>query len=407
MAQEEDASVIEASAPAGQDAGIDPGSSASDTVEPSASYTGSLVVLDPIEKTLVNLENRHKNVVFDLTTTKGNKAARDARQELVKTRTGAKKAFDTWNAPIKAEQAKGKDRVAEIERRVRALEEPIDQQIKADEARREVERQERERIEAERVATIRARITNISNVPTLAVDMNSAEIQAVIDDIMAMELTEERFAEFLAEAEDTAARVHEKLKQMLESVTRREQDAERLRQQQEELDRQRAELAKQAEELARQKVQQAEEAEKARILEEERQRAAADKAARDAEDAKRAAAGQADAFAHEKAEAVQVVRDATRLRQPLVITCANRRPYPPRLPSVRKLQPPRRGRLTTMSTPQQHWRPSMTSSASTWSRSMARPALRQLTIVTPTSGCPAQSSLSKLYPRPLANPTSL
>ena len=94
-------------------------------------YTGSAVVLDPIERVLVDLETKHKNVVFDLTTTKGDKAARQARKELVQVRTGAAAAYKAWNAPLLEEQRKARDRVKEIEQRVTVLEEPIDAQIKA------------------------------------------------------------------------------------------------------------------------------------------------------------------------------------------------------------------------------------------------------------------------------------
>lgn len=299
-------------------------------------YTGSAAVLDPIERVLAELEVRHKNVVFDLTTTKGDKAARQARKELVQVRTGAAAAYKAWNAPILDEQRKARERVKEIEDRVGLLEAPIDAQIKADEARREQERLERERIEQERVAKIRERITNITNVPLLAVDMGSEEIRAVMEDIMAMPLNEERFGEFLAEAEDTAARVHEKLESMLAAAIQREEQAEQLRLQQEALAQQQRAIAEAQEKLEQQRRDQEAEATRLRILQEEQQRQAADKAARDAEDARRAQAGQSDAFPEEKRQALDVVQADIQVRRASAAAAHAQAPAPVAAPATQQ-----------------------------------------------------------------------
>lgn len=276
-----------------------------------ATYTSSVVVLDPVEKVLVQLEAKYKDVVFDLSTTKGDKEARQARKELIEVRTGGEKAYKSWNAPILAEQKKARERVAEIEQRVRVLEAPIDQQIKADEARRAAEKAERDRIEAERIAKMRGRIATIAGLPTQAVDMSSDDIGLLIEDLQNAPLTEERFGEFLEEAKQLAAQVVGKLKEMRDGVLRREQQAAELARQQEELDRQRAEMARLQEDLERRRAEQAEESRRDQIIREERARFDADKAARDAEDERRQRAGQTDAFAEEKASAIAAVKAAT------------------------------------------------------------------------------------------------
>lgn len=285
-------------------------------------YTGSAAVLDPIERVLTELEVRHKNVVFDLTTTKGDKAARQARKELVQVRTGAAAAYKAWNAPILDEQRKARERVKEIEDRVSLLELPIDAQIKADEARREQERLERERIEQERVAKIRERITNINSLPTLAVDMGSEDIAAVLDDLDVLELTVDRFGEFLDEATATTARVREKLVDMRNAAARREEQAEQMRLQQEALAQQQRQIAEAQAKLEQQRRDQEAEANRLRILQEEQQRQAADKAARDAEDARRAQAGQTDAFPEEKRQALDVVQADIQERRASVAAAA-------------------------------------------------------------------------------------
>lgn len=287
---------------------LDPASTTAATEVQPVTYTGSAVVLDPIEQVLARCEERFANLAFDLTTTKGDKEARAARKELVEIRTGATKAYKNWSGPMQADMKVARDRVAEIERRVRVLEEPIDQQIKADEARRAAEKQERERLEAERVATIRKRIANIASLPTLAVDMDSENIGMVIEDLSIAPINEERFGEFLAEAQQLASDIQKKLHEMRESALRREAQAIELQRQQEELELQRKQIADQQAEIERMRRDQEEATRREEILREERARANAEKAARDAEDARRSAAGQTDAFAEERQQAVEVVK---------------------------------------------------------------------------------------------------
>ena len=273
-------------------------------------YTAAAVVLDPIEEILVGLEEKHKDVVYDLTTTKGDKEARASRSELVKTRTGAAKAYKLWNAPIKDEQELARKRVADITTRVLALEEPLDAQIKADEGRREVARLERERAERERIATIRSRIDTLVSLPLLAVDMDSEDIAAVIDDVALAEITEERFGEFVQEAREASASTATKLQAMHASAQSREAMAKQLLQQQEDIARQRRELEEQAEKLKLDQEAQAERNRQSEILRQETDRHAADKAARDADDARHAASCQADAFPVERREAIDVIEAA-------------------------------------------------------------------------------------------------
>lgn len=127
-----------------------------------------VVQYDRTEARLAELRTRFEGATFDLTTTAGDKAARAARLELVKLRTGLEDQRKAHKAPAvefgKLIDSEAKRLTAEIV----ALEEPIDAQIKADEQRRENERAERERIAAERrqkfegqIATIRGYLEQV------------------------------------------------------------------------------------------------------------------------------------------------------------------------------------------------------------------------------------------------------
>lgn len=284
------------------------------------SFKGAMSIIDPIERVLEEARSKYTNVVFDLTTTKGDKEARRARADIVSIRTSADKAYAEWNKPILAEQRLAREKVAYIKEEVEKLERPIDEQIKADEARREAERQAKAAAEAARVKVIRDRIAVIAGLPTAVVDMSSQEIADVICDLKAAPLTEERFAEFLQEAVDLVGQMLEKLEALRESAHSREERelAIAVAQQQLEEERRAQEVAAAAErerlaaeaaaiEEARRRQEEA--SRTAQILAEEQARRIAEKAARDAADAAAQLKAQQDAFAAEREEAERVLRE--------------------------------------------------------------------------------------------------
>ncbi len=284
-------------------------------------FRGAMSIIDPIEKVLATAREKWAGVVFDLTTTKGNKEARQARAEIVSIRTSADKAYKEWNQPILEQQRLAREKVAYIKDEVLKLETPIDEQITADEARREAERQAKVEAEAARVKTIRDRIAVIAGLPTAVLGMTSPEVDDVISDLRAVPLTEERFAEFLQEASDLVGQMVEKLEAIRNSAAareeaerkleaqRRELEEARLRQEQE-TNAERERLAAQQRELDEARKRQEENERTAQILAQERQRHAEEKAARDAADAAAQLKAQQDAFAAERAEAELVLREA-------------------------------------------------------------------------------------------------
>lgn len=283
-------------------------------------FRGAVAVFSPIEAVLTDVRQKYSNVVYDLTTTKGDKEARQARAELVKVRTSADKAYKDWNQPILEQQRIARDKVAYIKGEVDKLEKPIDDQIKADEDRREAERKAKAEAEVVRIKTIRDRINVIAGLPLAVISMGSEQISAVISDLSSMPLNEERFAEFLDEAVRLTEEMKIKLAEVRDAALAREQEAARIERERQELEqaraRQEAEAALERERLAREaqaledaRQQQEEEANRQRIIAEESQRQAAVNAAKDAQDAAAAIRAQQDAFAEERKAAERVLRE--------------------------------------------------------------------------------------------------
>jgi len=265
-----------------------------------------LAVFDPIEQTLAQIEARHKDVVYDLTTTKGNDAARKARKELVSVRTTADEVYKTWNQPLLAAQKKARELRDGFAARVQLLERPLDEAIKADEDRRAAEKKARDDAEAARIKAIRERIAEIYSLPASCIGKTSSEIETAAVALAMSMIDKEFFAELQGEAEAAADVVRTKLEAMMSAAKASEERAERQRAEAASLAAERAELERQRAELAAQQeaARRAEEERRAaiereweqrrilseRIQAEERQRAEAAAAAERAAEAARAEA---------------------------------------------------------------------------------------------------------------------
>lgn len=245
----------------------------------------AIVEYTQTEAALADMRERLKSVVFDVTTTAGDKAARTARKECVTLRTALEEKRLELNAKdqerIKGRNAEAKRIAAEIE----ALEGPIDSQIKAQEQRKEEERKAREAAERARIAAIQERIDWIREQAAEAVGQPSAVIQERIETLVAYPI-DGTFAELEKQAEGARATTLIRLRAAHAKALEIEAEQARLAAEREELARlkkaeearQAAERARLAEEerlhleaLATQRKQQAEEDRKARqTLEAER-----------------------------------------------------------------------------------------------------------------------------------------
>ena len=223
-----------------------------------------LTEYNPTEAALGELRHRYADVVFDLTTTKGDKEARAARKELVTLRTSLEAKRKELKAPA-LERAKLIDTEAKrIEAAILELEGPIDAQIKADEARRERERQEKAEREAQRVAGLQAGVDAIRGIPVQCVGADSETLRNTIKGLEGASYGDE-FEEFLPLAQRAQADALESLRTMLAKAEAAEAEAQRLAEERAELERQRiaAEEVRQAAEAAAAEVRRQQEAEAA------------------------------------------------------------------------------------------------------------------------------------------------
>ena len=296
--------------------------------------------IDAVAAGITALQEKYRDVVFDVATTKGMADAKAARQEIRQVRYDVERIRKDKGSELKKIATAINDRAAEITSPIRALEDPIDAQIKAEEDRKEAEREAKRQAEAERVAAMNARLDNIRNMPLQAVGASAEEIQQAIEklDGDGLDGFDEVYLPTAQQTKDAALASLQKLlderraldeqaaeleRQRQEQAAREAEEAEARRQQQEREDAERRErqaredadrAARQAEE-DRQRAEQAErdraerEAEEARLAEQRRQLEAEQAAQREAEakaEQERQEAAQraeADRMAREQAEA--------------------------------------------------------------------------------------------------------
>lgn len=266
----------------------------------SGNKAGAVAEYSRVEAGLAELRKKYENVVFDLTTTKGDKEARSARKELVTTRTTLEALRKEHKAPLLAKAKLLDDEAKRITAEIVKLEKPIDDQIRADEARRESERLAREQAERERQARARDLLARIQRSIVEVAGASSEKIRAKIDEVSAVTISAEEFGDFADLALSTRDQVRANLEVLFTSALDAERRAEELRRQEEELRRQREELEAQraaAEAEARRKQEEAE-----RRQREEQERAAAEARAQAQAIANQK---QVDAFSEEREEAIE------------------------------------------------------------------------------------------------------
>lgn len=260
--------------------------------------TTAIVEYDPVEAGLEALRSRYGDVAFDLRSTKGNAEARAARKELVSLRTSLEAKRKELKAPLLARASLVDSEAKRITAEVIKLEQPIDEQIKADEVRREAERREREAAEAKRVARIQDSIRSITETALRAVGKSSA---AIADEIEALELFDvgDDYDEFKPGAQAAKESTLAQLQTLYGAALATEQEATRLQAEREELARQQAEAKRQAE------LQAAELAEAQRI---EREKLSAERA-----EMERQQSAERERIAAEQAEAARVLAEQQRI----------------------------------------------------------------------------------------------
>ena len=205
-------------------------------LRPKVSIGDAIVEFSATEAALTDLRNTYSGAVFDLTTTAGDRAARDARHKFVQLRTALEGLRVAAKAPV-LERGKLIDAEAKrITTELIALEKPIDEQIKADERRRAVEAQAKAEVESRRKRSIAMKIDTLRNFARGFIGSPLETIDSAVALMMATKIGEE-YAEFAAEASAAQASSLESLLSLREHAI----ETERLRAENAELQRQAAE----------------------------------------------------------------------------------------------------------------------------------------------------------------------
>ena len=232
----------------------------------------AIVEYNATEAALAKLRETYKGAVFDVTTTKGLDQAKEARKELRSLRTALELKRKDLKAPILERGELIDNEAKRITAALKELEEPIDEQIKAEERRREAEKEERERLRRERAIKIAGKIDEIRRLPIEAVSKTSAQIAEMIEAANAL-VFDTGYDEFAADAWQARDRAVAELESLKDAKAAQEAEAERLRVERERQEAERRESEARAA---------AERAEAERIAAIERQRIAAEQAERDA-----------------------------------------------------------------------------------------------------------------------------
>lgn len=261
---------------------------------------------------LAALRQRMEAVVYDVTTAKGLDAAKKDRAELRTLRTGLEAKRKAIKEPA-LEHCRLIDAEAKrITGEISALEDPIDAQIKAEEARREAEKQAKVEAERKRVAAIHAKIDGFRRAVSDATGKTSVQIAEIRNTLAATRFDEAwpaQFEEFADEAKAARDSAVIGLADLQDRVARQEAEAAQIEADRREL----AELKRREEEQAQREAQaRAEREAREKAEREERERAeAAARAAREAEERRqREEADRAAAAARaEEEKRIQAGRD--------------------------------------------------------------------------------------------------
>ncbi|CAG2126837.1 hypothetical protein LMG31506_00197 [Cupriavidus yeoncheonensis] len=204
----------------------------------------AIAVYDVIEAGLAELRTAGAEA-FDVKSTAGNKAAREFVQRCVAARTATDEAYTNWNRPMLAAQKRVREKRDEILASVKAIEQPVKDQIDAEQKRKDEERIARARAESARIGAHQACLNAIATLPKDYLSASVADVAAAIRDLESPEYLGQRswdeYAEQAKEAVDTALST---LRVYLQSAQNREELAAMKARQEAEAAARRAEEAK-------------------------------------------------------------------------------------------------------------------------------------------------------------------
>lgn len=176
---------------------------------------------------------------------------RSARTTIEKAGKAARDDANAFNKAVLDTEKRLKAITADEEDRIFSLRDAFDTKEKA-------EKEAKERAEAERVAAIKSQIEAFKRLPLESAQDGAEDLQATIDDLSQLAVTEDVYAEFTEEAAKTLADVILQLRGMLDTAVRKaEADAavaaerQRLEDERAAFEAEKAQLAAEREELSR------------------------------------------------------------------------------------------------------------------------------------------------------------
>jgi DNA repair exonuclease SbcCD ATPase subunit len=222
--------------------------------------------------------------VFDVTTTKGMDEAKKARAEVKGYRVALEKVRKEIKAPALERSRLIDEEAKRITAELQAIEEPIDEAIKAEEQRKEEEKAAKARAEAARLAGIAAKVSALRNLVSLVANQPAEIIGAELEKVQKLELSEADYQEFMPDALEALTEARKDLQAALNTRLLYEAEQARIKAEQE---AEAARMKAEREELAKlREIEAARQAEQARIEAEARQvEAARLKAEREAQEA--------------------------------------------------------------------------------------------------------------------------
>lgn len=201
----------------------------------------SIDEIDAVQLGLDELKTKYHGAVFDMTTASGADEARKARAAIRDPRYRVERARKDAKSKLAKLGKQIDERAGQITETLLELEIPIDNQIKAEEARKEAERQQKIMAEQQRQTAIRASLAAIAEIPAKT-SRDVDALRCAIAMLEEMQPSEAVFEEFIEQAISLRARSMETLRATLAEEEASQAQREELRRQQAELQAERERL---------------------------------------------------------------------------------------------------------------------------------------------------------------------
>lgn len=264
--------------------------------------TTAIAEYSPTAAALAELRGRLANVAYDVSTIRGLDIAKKDRAEV----RGLRVALEAKRVELKA-PALERSRLIDAEAKALtaelvALEKPIDDQIKAEERRKEVEKAAREQAEREAAAKVQTRLDEVRGCVVAMVGKASNVISCQMNEVALFTPSIEEFGGRAGEAAQVKAQTLAKLDEMRLAAIAHETEQARMAAEREEMARLRAEQESR-DKAERERIAAEQKAEVDRLAAErkafEKEQAAARAEAKKREDADRARRDEEDRLARE------------------------------------------------------------------------------------------------------------